>query len=169
MKLDRPTYLIAELQGDAVSLVKSMRKQFNPETVAWPVDITIAGSSGLGTIKEGQAISEVIGCLGLVINKHHFTTVNFESINRFPKTGIYYLAPQRERFDALHRAVADSGVLFNENQWVYNPHCTLRAGSAPMEECDKIFKSLAMPTNTSIACFSLYQSELGGGRRVYRF
>ena len=59
MNIDKPTYLIAELGGDVVELVRSMRQRFNPNNVLWPADITIAGSSGVGTLKDGQSLA---GC-----------------------------------------------------------------------------------------------------------
>lgn len=60
MKIIKPTYLIAELSGDVVELVRSMRLRYNPDNVFWPADITVAGSSGLGTVKEGQELEDVI-------------------------------------------------------------------------------------------------------------
>jgi len=167
MLVDHPTYLISELAGDVVALVKEMRQRFNPNH-DWPVDITIAGSSGIGTIKEGQDIDKVIKAFQSIIDLHGFTDVTFTSVSRFPNTGIYYLAPERDNFDALHKAIAGSDIQFNDNQWPYNPHCTLRAGTEPTDECDLLFKSMSTPSNSIIECFSLYQPYSGGGR-VHRF
>ena len=169
MKINKPTYLIAELAGDVVPLVYDLRKRFNPGHTNWPVDITIAGSSGIGTIKEGQSVFEVVDILKPIISKFSFFEVSFTSINRFPGTGIYHLIPEREPFDMLHKAVVNSGVLFNENPWPYNPHCTLRAGSETTEECEILFKSMHIPKNVTIQCFSLFQPEINGGFRIHRF
>jgi hypothetical protein len=169
MKTNKPTYLIAELAGDIVPLVYDLRKRFSPGHVNWPVDITIAGSSGIGTIQKGQEISEVIDCLKPIISNHGFSEVSFTSIDRFPETGMYHLVPEREQFDILHQAVAKSDLLFNENRWPYNPHCTLRAGIEVTEECDALFKSMSIPRNVTVECYSLYQPEANGGSRVHRF
>ncbi|MET0063322.1 MAG: 2'-5' RNA ligase family protein [Candidatus Thiodiazotropha endolucinida] len=169
MRIDKPTYLIAELQGDVVPLVNELRKRFNPDCSQWPVDITIAGSSGIGTIKEEQMIADVIDILSPVINKYGFKKVAFKSISRFPNTGIYYLVPDRYPFDILHEAVVKSGILFNENKWPYNPHCTLRAGPSPTDECSSLFETMSIPINTSVEFFSLYQPVPCGGFRVHRF
>jgi hypothetical protein len=59
--------------------------------------------------------------------------------------------------------------LFNENLWPYNPHCTLRAGPSPTEECSTLFDAMNVPKNASIEYFSLYQPEIGGGFRLHRF
>ena len=168
MKIDHPTYFIAELAGDVVALVKQMRLRFNPNH-DWPVDITIAGSSGIGTIKEGQDINDVIKAFQPIIRSHAFTEVQFISASRFPNTGIYYLTPERSSFDVLYKAIRESEIQFNDNQWPYNPHCTLRSGSEQTDECDLLFQSMSIPKNSTIECFSLYQPFSGGGGRVHRF
>ena len=169
MRINKPTYLIAELKGDVVPLVCNMRKRFNPAQIMWPVDITIAGSSGIGTIKEGQDIKEIVACLEPIISKNKFSAINFISISRFTGTGIYHLVPERELFDKLHTAVSASGVLFNENKWPYNPHCSLRSGPEPTKECDVLFETVELPQKAFIDSFSLYQPEPYGGYRAYRF
>ncbi|MBM5575775.1 2'-5' RNA ligase family protein [Deefgea sp. CFH1-16] len=166
---DKPTYLIAELKGDVEPLVLEMRKRFNPGHTTWPTDITLAGSSGIGTIKEGQKLEKVIELLTPIIEEYKYINVNFLSINRFPNTGIYVLSPERERFDKLHNAISGSGIEFNSNPWPYKPHCTLRSGAESKENLDQLFDSIVLPSMTSIECFSLYQPEEYGGKRLYRF
>lgn len=63
MNIDKPTYLIAELGGDVVRLVRTMRERFNPNNVLWPTDITIAGSSGVGTLKNGQPLDQIVAII----------------------------------------------------------------------------------------------------------
>lgn len=169
MQIDRPTYLIAELGGDVIPVVSSLRNRFSPSHILWPVDVTITGSSGIGTIKEGQNVNMVVEYLEPIVIKHSFTDIKLRSIARFPNTGNYYFAPQRENFDILHRAVATSKVLFNANRWPYTPHCTLRSGPDATDECDALFRSMDIPSNVTIECFSLYQPEPYGGLRVHQF
>ena len=146
-----------------------MRKRFNPGHATWPADITLAGSSGIGTIKKGQKLETVIQLLSPILEKRQFTDVKFISINRFPNTGIYVLSPERENFDQLHSAICSSGVEFNSNPWPYKPHCTLRSALEPSEDLNQLFDSIELPSMTSIECFSLYQPEEYGGQRLYKF
>ena len=111
----------------------------------------------------------MINKLSPVIKEYGFTKVAFKSISRFPNSGLYHLVPERDQFDILHEAVVKSDILFNENKWPYNPHCTLRAGPSPTDECSSLFETMSIPINTSIKFFSLYQPVSCGGVRVYRF
>lgn len=169
MRIYNPTYLIAELSGDVVPLVLSMRKRFNPDNVFWPADITIAGSSGVGTIKHGQHLSDVVDKLAPIVSALGFSDCHFEAVHRFPNTGIYYLLPEREPFDRMHAAVVDSDVEFNDSEWPYNPHCTLRWKDQDAPECKALFESLELPTNSAVECFSLYQPQVKGGCRIHKF
>lgn len=165
----KPTYLIAELGGDVVELVRSMRSRFNPDNVLWPADITIAGSSGVGTLEYGQSLDEVIEIMTPIIAKLAFTKVVFTGIERFPNTGIYYLNPIRDRFDEMHKAIVLSGLAFSDNPWPYNPHCTLHWKDENTAEIEAFFKTVEIPSDSFIDCFSLYQPQKRGGTRAYKF
>jgi len=167
--ITKPTYLIAELGGDVVELVRTLRMRFNPNNVQWPADITIAGSSGVGTLKFNQSLESVIQKLNPIISEFKFTQVNFIGVERFPNTGIYFLNPERSRFDVMHHAVVSSGLQFNENQWPYNPHCTLHWKNKTSADIDKLFNSIKIPQASFVDCFSLYQPEKKGGHRLYKF
>lgn len=169
MRLTKPTYLIAELSGDVVDLVREMRSRFNPDNIFWPADITIAGSSGVGTFQENHDLESVVETLSPIMTSHQFTEVTFLKVDRFPGTGIYYLAPERDKFDCLHQATVKSGIKFNESQWPYNPHCTLCWQEQDKLEYRKLFEEMEIPSQTTIECFSLYQPEKLGGIRVHRF
>ena len=113
MQIEKPTYLIAELGGDVVPLVLEMRQRFNPDNQYWPADITIAGSSGVGTLKLGQDLAHVVEKFSPIIERLAFTELAFSTVERFPDTGIYYLNPERQKFDRLHQAIIGSDVEFD--------------------------------------------------------
>ena len=169
MQISEPTYLIAELKGDVTNLILGLREKYSPAQINWPTDITIAGSSGLGTIREGQDLNSIVELLAPILKKHPFREIKFTSVKCFSGTGIYYLEPSGEKFVTLHNAVADSGVLFHRNKWPYRPHCTLRSGAEATEKLDQTFKQMTIPKNTEIDCFSLYQPRVNGGLRIHQF
>lgn len=144
-----------------------LRKEYNPERVLWPVDITIAGSFGIGTFSEGQDIEGIIESLEPLISEHYFTDVEFTGIKHFQNTGIYYLQPKRELFNRIHKAVTSSGVCFDTNHFPFKPHCTLKA-SQPSRR-DEVFQRIEFPKLAKIECFSLYQPKPNGGLRLHKF
>jgi len=168
MEIDRPTYLIAELIGDVEPLIYRLRSQFNPERTSWPVDITIIGSSGVGTIKEGESLSKIVDRFSPIVENFGFKTVQFLSIDQFKGTGILFLKPERKAFDELHSAVAETEISFNMNRWPYNPHCTL-AAVGNLDEYPSLESLVEIPQATEIKCFSLYQPEPNGGIRIHQF
>ena len=169
MHIKKPTYLIAELSGDIASLVYGLRQKFNPDRVKWPVDITIVGSSGVGTFKEGQSLEKIVNTINPIIGKFSSSHIRFTEVGCFPGTGIYYLAPEREALDILHQNLTRTDIEFNDNAWPFNPHCTLRAGLQPTAGCDSLFETLNIPKSSYIECFSIYQPEPNGGKRLHRF
>jgi 2'-5' RNA ligase len=169
MKLDKPTYLIAELKGEIEDYVYGLRSKFNPERTSWPTDITVAGSSGIGTISEGQELEIIVSEIAGVLSSFQFEDVAFDELDRFPNTGIYVLKPIRDKFDALHEAIKATKVSFNESPWPYNPHCTLCAKRDNTEELDSAFSGASFPKSARIKCFSLYQPEANGGSRIHKF
>ena len=169
MLITKPTFFIAELGGDAVELVRSMRMRFNPDNVQWPADITIARSSGVGTLKNGQSLDFIVETLKPIVSTLKFSEVEFISIERFPDTGIYYLKLQRANFDQMHKAVVSSGLQFNDIEWPYNPHCTLHWKTETSQVIDEFFGAVEIPTASFIERFSLYQPEKNGGNRIFTF
>lgn len=169
MEITKPTYLIAELDGDVAPLVLEMRKRYNPNNQYWPADITIAGSSGVGTLKHGQSLARVVQVFTPIIEAFGFSDVEFLEVGKFSDTGIYYLNPAREKFDLLHNAITESGILFEEIRWPYNPHCTLCWHDTDSQEYKDHFGAINVPVNSYVECFSLYQPEVRGGIRVHKF
>lgn len=169
MNIEKPTYLIAELDGEVAELVRSMRERFNPNNVLWPADITVAGSSGVGTLKLNQSLDHVISVMTPIVSRLKFKEVNFTGVDKFPDTGIFYLNPERFLFDEMHKAIRCCGLEFNESPWPYNPHCTLCWKNESTPDIDEYFNTLDVPNKATVECFSLYQPEKSGGYRIHKF
>jgi 2'-5' RNA ligase len=98
-----------------------------------PIEITVAGSSGIGPIRPGTDKNQTETALKSVLTGMKPFRVRFQEIRRFSNTNIFYLAPEdRQPFDHLHEILKNSRIAFAPNPWPYNPHCTLRGG--PMND-----------------------------------
>jgi hypothetical protein len=123
------SYIVVEIPEPVRSAVQSLRNSLGTSIARLPVEITIAGSSGVGPIRPDADSSLVERNLFRVLSQCRAFATRFSAIRCFPNTSIYYLEPaDRASFDQLHQAVCTSGIPFSKSPWPYNPHCTLCAG-----------------------------------------
>ena len=174
-----PAYVVLEIPSPVSGVIQSMRDSLNTLTARLPVEITVAGSSGVGPIPIGTDRKQTEDCLEAMLSSWKPFRVRFQEIRRFPNTDIFYLAPkEREPFDRIHQALISSGIPFGSNPWPYNPHCTLRAG--PLTDAvtaENIFR-IAFPKqdfvidtlaiyeldSRSLACHLSFQAKMNSRR-----
>ncbi len=141
-----PAFIVLEIPEPVREGIQSIRERLATVTARLPVEITVAGSSGVGPIPVGTDKDDTENRLKAVLSGVKAFRVRFQEIRRFANTDIFYLAPEeRQPFDHIHEALKGSGIAFGPNAWPYNPHCTLRAG--PMNDratAEEIF-SLPFP------------------------
>src|ERR1700722_1350772 len=123
------SFIVAEIPEPVRSQVQAIRDSLKTLTAKLPVEITLAGSSGVGPIPAGTDLSLIKRQLERTLSGISPFRARFSAIRAFPNTAIYFLEPfDRSPFDELHQNLRGSGIPFSENQWPYNPHCTLRGG-----------------------------------------
>src|SRR6266516_4306444 len=123
------SYIVAEIPEPVRSQVQAIRDSLNTLTAKLPVEITLAGSSGVGPIPAGTDLLLIQRHLDRALSDIAPFRARFSAIRSFPKTSIFFLEPfDRSTFDHLHQELRMSGIPFSGIQWPYNPHCTLRGG-----------------------------------------
>lgn len=170
------SYIVAEIPEPVRSQIQALRDSLKTPTAKLPVEITLAGSSGVGPVPAGTDLSLVRRHLDRVLSETSPFRSRFSGIRKFPSTSIFFLEPfDRSPFDRLHHQLRISGIPFSEIQWPYCPHCTLRGGEAlsadaslelascsfPQEEFWIDTVSLYQLDDTSRECKLLYQRTLG--------
>jgi hypothetical protein len=144
--LENPSYIVAEIPEPVRSRIQTMRNSLNTLAAKLPVEITLAGSSGVGPIPAGTDISFIERQLDRVLLQRRAFSTRFSAIRSFPNTAIFYLEPyDRFPFDELHQLLRGSDIPFNGIQWPYNPHCTLRGGAPLTAEAVSELLSLSYP------------------------
>ncbi len=174
--IEHPSYIVAEIPEPVRSQVQALRDSLNTLTAKLPVEITLAGSSGVGPIPAGADLSLIKRHLDRMLSDISPFRARFSAIRTFPNTSIFFLEPyDRSPFDRLHQKLRTSGIPFSEIPWPYNPHCTLRGGeplsadaaselasrSFPQEEFWINTISVYQLENTSLDCKLLCQRMLG--------
>ena len=128
-KIEHPSYIVAEIPEPVRSQVQAMRDSLNTLTANLPVEITLAGSSGVGPIPAGTDWLLIERHLDRTLSDFASFRARFSAIRTFPQTSIFFLEPfDRSPFDQLHQKLRMSLIPFSGIRWPYHPHCTLRGG-----------------------------------------
>lgn len=140
-------FVVAGIPEPYRTRVQFIRERLQTATAKLPVEITLAGSSGVGPIPEGTDLGlireEVERIAGLTVA----FKLEFAGIAHFPNTGVFYLAPKdRGPFDSLHASFASSKIPFTSSPFPYTPHCTLRLGPEVDESVSERICSIPIPS-----------------------
>lgn len=166
-----PTYIVLELPSGVGFKVSELRARYDQDTARLPSEITIAGSSGLGTLSADQNPEEAIEVIQGIARQHLPFYSAFVSMERFPGTQIFWLKPrERDPFDALQRALVAAGLRFNPNPFPFNPHCTISAKSSLSEVQAQELLTLTIPSDEFLLTeLCLYQLIQGRAQRLRSF
>src|SRR2546423_1030735 len=122
-------FVVADIPDPFKTGIQVIRDQLNTVTAKLPVEITLAGSSGVGPIPEGTDIRLLCEEIDRIAKVTAAFRMEFGEISHFPDTGVFFVPPRnRKPFDSLHALLTSSRIPFTKSRFPYNPHCTLRAG-----------------------------------------
>ena len=120
-------FILAELPGEAGEQVRAIQQRFDPKLARLtPPHITLAGSSGVGTIPTDTPVARIREALEPIARSTAPMSLQFFPPHRFMQTEIISLpldphGPLR----ALHERIARSGLPFQRARFQFSPHCTL--------------------------------------------
>jgi len=144
--IDHRSYIVVEIPEPVRSQIQALRDSYNAVTATLPVEITLAGSSGVGPIPAGSELPQIECYLDRVLANWSPFSTKFSAIRNFPNSSVFYLEPHdRTPFERLHQELRISGIPFSESVWPYNPHCTLSAGKSFLPETASELLSQAFP------------------------
>lgn len=169
MNLGVPTYICLDVPEPQASAIAAVRRRCL-RLRDFPVEITVAGSSGIGAIRAQLEWPEVERKLRAFCARTAPISAEFGGVVRFPDTDIFSLAMGDPMpFEALHDALKQSGVRFEDNRFPFFPHCTLRM-EGPLGEADvSALFALRVPGRFTLPTLALYQRSGDGPiRAVWR-
>lgn len=120
-------FILAELPGEAGAAVRALQERFDPKLARLtPPHITLAGSSGVGTIPTDTPLEKIRSALEVIAATTPPMALPFNVPHRFMQTEIVSLpldphGPLR----TLHERIARSGLPFRTARFQFSPHCTL--------------------------------------------
>ena len=139
--LGAETYIVLDLAGPAAAEVRRARRARGYDFYgALPVEVTVAGSSGLGTPAPDQDVRQVFSTLDRIAADTPIITGRFGPMLRFPDTNIFVLTMEDPQpFIDLHQRIGESEIEFLPSPFPFIPHCTVRGqvvGAASSEEAE---------------------------------
>ncbi len=134
MIISNPSYVVLEIPKPISTAITHIREKYEPKIAHFPVEITVAGSSGVGPISCGQELDFVISELEKCLVSFTSFKTSFLTIERFPETDIFYLVPDdKSPFQKFHDSITSTNISFKTNPHPYDPHCSLR-GFTPLPQ-----------------------------------
>lgn len=86
---DVDTYIVLDLPKQVSEKIKNVRECYNyPD--ALPVEITLAGSSGIGVLQGGQDQGKVFEEVDEIAAKTKPVNISFSDVSSFPNTNIFF-------------------------------------------------------------------------------
>lgn len=158
MNLAHPTYICLDVPTSQASQIMAVRERHCERLREFPVELTIAGSSGVGAIRPQLDPLDVEARLRRVCEATRPISAEFGAVVRFPDTDIFCLSLEDPMpFEALHDALQQAGVRFEPSRFPFFPHCTLRmAGALTPAAVSELF-ALRLPGGFTLDTMSLYQ------------
>jgi 2'-5' RNA ligase len=120
-------FVLAELPGEAGEIIRDIQRRFDPKLARMtPPHVTLAGSSGVGSIPTDTPVERIRAALEPIAATTAPMTLPFGPPHRFMQTDIVSLpldphGPLR----TLHERIARSGLPFKPARFRFTPHCTL--------------------------------------------
>jgi len=161
MAFTADTYICLDIPSPFAEQVMNIRvQQQDTFRAALPVEITLAGSSGVGVFNEVQDVQEAFVMLDAIASETLPIVASFGKVVRFPNSDIFVLTLIDEQpFRVLHQRIASSSIRFKPSPFPYTPHCTLRSRSPVSEQEANKLLALQVPGTFVIDTMSVYMLD----------
>lgn len=141
-------YISLDVPEPMAAVITSMRRILEPGYAHLPVEIALAGSSGIGTPSGDVEIKSLVTIVERIARSFFPVTTRFVRSAWLGELGVHALEVDPvDPLLALHDAVRTSGITFhNDVPAAFHPHCTLRWKAEWMTpEQDRAWSRLVAP------------------------
>jgi hypothetical protein len=168
MQITKPTFIVAELPDPVAAWIRELRGKFEPAIAHLPAEVTLAGSSGVGSIALGQSVVSVQQMLTAALIGLLPFKARFIGIGNFPGTDIFFAKPETEPFVALHAAIVASGIVFGLSRFSYHAHCSLKGFTSLKPGQREALELASVPVQSfTISTVSVYEMEAMHPTRLF--
>lgn len=167
---EQPTYIVLELPPSTGDRVLDIRRRYDQRLADFPVEITVAGSSGLGSISQNQDARAVFTSLASIADDYLPITTRFVGISCFETGPVVWLQPAESApFVALQQSLKASEIQFLPHKFPYTPHCSLCTSNLDSGAKNALFAEKFPQEPFELLTLALYTVVDGKPRLVRRF
>lgn len=154
------SFVVVEMPAAVVRHVRAIRQQYGSARQFLPVEITVAGSSGVGVFAREQDARAALDTLRTIAATTGAFTLELTGVRRFPGSGVFYYGIRdTARLDALHRRLVTSDLRFTPSPFPFSPHLTVDTFDDATPELERELLALPVPDGRqlieSLAAYSL--------------
>lgn len=154
------SFVVVDVPAPLAQHVRGIRRQYGSARQFLPVEITIAGSSGVGVFAPEQDASEALRLVGEIAAGAAPFEFELAGVERFPRSGVFYYAIKDPApLVALHRHLVGSRLRFKPSPFPFAPHLTIDTFEDAGAELEAELRALAVPAGpqaaTSMSVYAL--------------
>ena len=146
MRFPFDTFVVVDLPPHVVQQVRGIRKAYGSARQFLPVEITVAGSSGVGIFDATQDADEALRTLERLAGEIAPFPMELTGVTRFPGTGVfYYDIKDTAPLFAIHERIKASGLQFQPSPFPFSPHLTIDTFDEASDDLVKELLALPVP------------------------
>jgi 2'-5' RNA ligase len=171
MNFTDDTYIVLDVPpSEWTEHILSVRRRLDAWRAALPVEVTVTGSAGVGTIHEEQDQEAAFRIIDTLASEVAPIKTNFLSIERFPNSGAFYFEPDgSQMFINLQNRIITTGVKFKPSSLPYIPHCTIvNLKDNPSDEAVSEIYRIPSSGEVVLEVLSFYAVNQSGCHLLYR-
>lgn len=171
MGFPQDTFVVVDVPPAVERHVRDIRRRYGSARQYLPVEVTVAGSSGVGIFAPEQDPDAALRVIAQIAAETAPFRMSFTGVERFPNSGVFYYAiADAAPLVALHDRVRTSGLQFTENPFPFTPHLTIDAFDDASEELARELFALPLPEHpVTVDSMTLYGLEGWICRQVARY
>lgn len=165
------TFVVLDMPPHVEQHVRRIRRAYGSARQFLPVEITVAGSSGVGVFDETQDPDEALRTVERIARDTKSFPMTFTRVARFPESGVfYYEIADPAPLVTLHARIIASGLRFKPNPFPFSPHLTIDTFDDATPDLERELLGLSLPEGPfPLVSMSVYSLHGWDCRRLQSF
>jgi hypothetical protein len=140
------TFVVVDMPPEIERHVRDIRRRYESARQFLPVEITVAGSSGVGVFAPDQDAAAALEILSGIASSTGAFPIEFAEVRRFPDSGVFYFGiKDTARLERLHERLVHSALAFKPSPYPFSPHLTIDTFEPVSPELERELLALPVP------------------------